>query len=159
MVNVPLYMASSGCRLPKEFPLVSTVQRYLQPWRASGLWWPINHTLVMAARELEERVASPTAGIVVSQRGKTTGSGGPRGFDAGKPIKRRKRHIVTETLGLNVGIKVHSADIQDRDGVPGLMHAISVAWSWLRHVFADGAYAGPRLQGRWQNRANGQCRS
>ena len=73
---------------------------------------------------------------------KTTESGGIRGFDAGKKIKGRKRHIVVDTLGLLVGVVVHAADIQDRDGAPAVLKSILKRCPWLRHVFADGAYAG-----------------
>ncbi len=78
---------------------------------------------------------------------KTTESGGERGFDAGKKINGRKRHVITDTLGLMVGLVVHAADVQDRDGAPAVLASIRRSHPWLRHVFADGGYAGPKLQG------------
>jgi len=150
VLNALLYIASTGCQwrmLPKDFPPYSTVQGYFYEWRVTGLWQRINHHLVMETGELEGKQASPTAGVIDSQSVKTTESGGIAGYDAGKKIKGRKRHIVVDTLGLMIGLVVHSADIQDRDGAAAVLKTILKRWPWLRHIFADGGYAGPKLRG------------
>jgi transposase len=158
VLNALLYIASSGCAwrmLPKCFPPVSTVRRYFYGWRDTGLFESINTVLVMNLREIEGREASPSAGVIDSQSVKTTESGGVTGYDAGKKVKGRKRHILTDTCGYLVFILVHAADIQDRDGAVDLLKAIRFRFPWLRHVFADGGYAGHKLKdalaqmGKW----------
>jgi len=150
VVNAIFYIAQTGCQwrlLPKDFPPATTVQRYFYAWRNSNVWQTINHVLLIDVRESSGREASPTAGVVDSQSVKTTESGGPRGYAAEKMIKGRKRHILTDTIGLPVGMIVHPGNVQDRDGAPDLLANVRSLYPWLRHVFADGGYAGDKLKG------------
>jgi len=149
VVNAIFYIAQSCCQwrmLPKDFPPFTTVQYYFYRWRDDGTWLSINHALVIQAREREGREASPSAGVIDSQSVKTTEAAGPHGYDAGKKINGRKRHLLVDTMGLLVAAIVHRADIQDRDGAPLLLAAMRSAFPWLRHIFADAAYAGGKLE-------------
>lgn len=149
IVEAILYLLRGGLpwrMLPPCFPPVSTVRRWFYLWRDNGLWQSLNHTLLMAVRDAGGREASPSAGVIDSQSVKTTESGGLSGYDAGKKIKGRKRHILTDTEGHLVHALIHTADIQDRDGAPEVLKTVRHRFPWLRHVFADGGYAGPKLR-------------
>nr|WP_256336818.1 IS5 family transposase [Belnapia rosea] len=94
----------------------------------------------MVLREGAGREASPSAAIVDTQSAKTTESGGPRGWDAAKRLKGRKRHVAVDTEGLLLGVVVHAADIQNADGLGDLLKSVKPLYNWLWVVFADGVY-------------------
>jgi transposase len=143
------YIATTGCQwalLPKDFPPFTTVQYYFYRLRDSGVLDLINDALVEVARRLAGREPQPTAAIIDSQSVKTTESGGPRGFDAGKKIKGRKRHIITDTQGTLLSAIVHPANVQDRDGAPAVVTLACASYPTIAHLFADGGYAGEKLE-------------
>src|SRR5262249_56090148 len=108
-----------------------------------------HHTLYVAVREQEAREATPRVAIVDSQTAKGAQTRGswldPSGYDAGKKIKGRKRHILVETLGLLLNVVVHPADVQDRDGAFQLLRRARRLFPFIERIFADGGYAGGKM--------------
>ena len=149
ILNALFYMIRASCPwrlLPKDFPPFTTVQNRFYAWRDSGLWEKIVSVLVFAAREAEGRQAAPTAVVVDSQSVKTTEAGGPRGFDAGKKVKGRKRHIAVDTLGLPIECQVTPANVQDRDALAPVLAAVHRKSPWVTMSFVDGGYQGDEAQ-------------
>ena len=128
--------------LPHDFPNWKTVYHYFRLWRIQGIWEQLHDRLRDQVRKDAGREAGPSAAVIDSQSVKTTEAGGPRGFDAGKQVNGRKRHIVVDTMGLLLAVVVHTAAIQDRDGAKLVMMKIAGRFPSLKLIWADGAYAG-----------------
>jgi len=147
--NAVMYLLSTGCQwryLPKDFPPQGTVRRYFDAWSWRGGLGRMHDALYEFCRAQEGREASPTAAIIDSQSVKSAEKGGvsidPHGFDAGKKIKGKKRHILVDTRGLLLIAIVHSAGIQDRDGGVLLFSTLFGRFPFLKKLFADSAYQG-----------------
>lgn len=148
IVNGIFYVMRAGCPwrlVPSDLPPWETVYRWFAAWRDEGRFEAINHALVIVDRERVGRDASPTGAIIDSQSVKTTEAGGPRGYDAGKKIKGRKRHALVDTDGRGLLIEPHPADIQDRDGGRALLRSSRGLFPFVAKVFADSTYAGERV--------------
>jgi len=140
------YVLRTGCAwrfLPHDFPKWKTVYGIFLAWRKDGTWKTIHDSLRDKLRRREGRSPSPSAAIIDSQTVKTTEVGGERGYDAGKKINGRKRHIVVDTLGLILAVVVHPASIQDYDGailVLRVLGQLKSRFQRLKAIFADSAY-------------------
>ena len=155
ILNAVFYVSKTGCQwrmLPHEFPPWKTVFHYFRRWRLDGIWERLNRVMRERLRVRLGRDPHPSAGIVDSQSAKTTGVGGEqRGFDGGKKVRGRKRHLLVDTEGLVVEARVHSAKVPDQDGIRRLLEPARSRLPRLSYLWVDAGYRGKGKE--WVERA------
>jgi putative transposase len=149
MVDACCYVVRTGCAwrlLPKCFPPWRSVYKAFSRWAKAGTFEAMHDRLRQMWRDRVGRNPEPTAAIIDSQSTRSTAQGGVSGFDAGKKVKGRKRHLVVDTLGLLLALSVTAASVQDRDGAGPVVAQACTKVPGLKKIYADSAYGGQCAQ-------------
>jgi putative transposase len=161
VLNAIFYLLRSGGAwrmLPKHYPPWPTVYGWFRRWQGNGVWWKIHEALRAQVRARSGKPRQPSAGIMDSQSVKVADQGGPRGYDAGKKVGGRKRHLLVDTLGLVLLVWVSAAHVQDRDAARTLLERLAQRFSRLVMIWADGGYTGKLVDWVWALRRRRKIR-
>lgn len=149
IVNALLYITKSGNQwrmLPHDYPNWKLVYYYFRRWMAEGLIEEIHEALRSLCRKQAGRNESPSLGLLDSQSAKTSCISSEKGYDAGKRVSGRKRHIITDTMGFILAVVIHNANIQDRDGAKLVLKELRYKYPLLKKILADGGYRGTLIE-------------
>jgi transposase len=149
MLDACIYVLRSGCSwrmLPKDFPPWEVVYKTFRRWQSQGLFESMYDELRVLWRTRQHRAPEPSHVIIDSQSVKTSAQGGPKGYDAAKKVKGRKRHLLTDTMGLLLAIVVTAGSVQDRDAALPLVGLASAKAPAMKKLYADSGYEGQRAR-------------